>query len=100
MKEFCQISATPNWQWTATSNNLALVEMINGTNEDGTTTSLIMLHDWTNWDANQSDMDEVDNYIASQFTHGQPNPTLDPDWDVLHEIQWTISKWGQHHCTY
>ena len=87
VQEYCQILASPDWQWTATSDNLSLVD---GTQEDGTT-SKSKLHDWTHWDANQSDMDEIDKHFATQFTHGQPNPTLEPDWDVLHEIQWTIS---------
>lgn len=90
IQEFCQTIGPKDWKWTATSDNLNLVDVINGTTDEGA--SQISLHEWTQWDVTQSDMDEVDDQMAAQSTTGQPNPTLEPEWDVLHEIQWTHSK--------
>jgi hypothetical protein len=50
-------------------------------------------HDWTNWDTNRMDTDDLNQDIRpEQFENGLPNPTLEPDWDVLHEIRWTFQQ--------
>jgi hypothetical protein len=54
--------------------------------------SKLTLHDWTQWNANSSDVDDVDQITSADSTNGQPNPTLEPEWDVLHELQWAFSK--------
>jgi hypothetical protein len=30
--------------------------------------------------------------LSRSFDNGRPNPTLEPEWDVLHEIKWTLSQ--------
>lgn len=91
IQEFCQIPWHQEWTWTATSDNLSLVDVINGTTDEGT--SQLPLHDWSHWNANMLDMDEGDVNMASQFPgNEQPNTTLEPEWDVIHEIQWTRNK--------
>lgn len=95
--EYCQVIAPPDWKWTATSDNLSLVDVINGSTDDGI--SQVHLHDWTKWDATRPDHEDDDNAAATAaLDNDQPNPTLEPDWDVLHEIQWTITH-HVHGCT-
>ena len=79
------------WHWTATSDNLSLVDTINGNEDDGY--QRIETHDWTQWDFLYDDIDDADhrNPLMSTFEdHGNPNPTLEPEWNVLHEIQWNF----------
>ena len=90
IQEFCQIPGPPEWQWTVTSDNLSMVDVINGTTVEGN--PQLNLHDWTQWNANSSDVDDVDQITSANSTNGQPNPTLEPEWDVLHEIQWAFSR--------
>ena len=70
-----------------TSDNLSLVDVINETDASN---APLGLHDWTHWDKEKSDIEEVDQAFTKRFENGIPNPTLEPDWDVLHEIKWTL----------
>ena len=74
IQEFCQTIGPKDWKWTATSDNLrSLVDVINGTTDEGAS---ISLHDWTQWDDTQSDMDEVDerpNGCPIYYRTTQPN---------------------------
>ena len=90
IQEYCQISAeTTLGQWTVTSDNSSLVEVINRIAD---VSKPVELHDWTHWDMDQADIDEGDKIMTNSFDNGHPNSTLEPDWDVLHEIKWTFHK--------
>ena len=86
MQDYCQIPVdeTTPWQWTVTSDNISLVEVINNMAK---VSNPLELHDWTNWDIDQANTDEGDRVLTKSFDNGQPNSTLEPDWDVLHEIK-------------
>lgn len=90
IQDDCQTPAeiTP-WQWTATSHNISLVEVINNTAGGS---NPLELHDWTHWNTDQVDIDDGDRAFTNSFDNGQPNSTLEPDWDVLHEIKWTFHQ--------
>jgi hypothetical protein len=30
--------------------------------------------------------------LTRSFDYGRPNSTLEPEWDVLHKIKWTLSQ--------
>ena len=81
-----------SWTWTVTSDNLSLVEVVNNTSDDANTNTL---HDWTHWNPEMADIDnEAGNTtnMMHTFDSGIPNPTLEPDWDVVHEIKWILQK--------
>jgi hypothetical protein len=52
----------------------------------------IELHDWTRWHAAQDDTDDADDEPYRSHGNGQPNPTLEAEWDVLHEIKWILTQ--------
>jgi hypothetical protein len=78
--------------WTVTTDNLSLVDIINDNNEEPGYHS-IELCDWARWDENRADIDEVLTPMLNKtYDNGHPNPTSEPEWDVLHEIKWTFSN--------
>ena len=87
--DYCNTTADTR-TWTVTSDNLSLVDIINDTADDES--KPLGLHDWTNWDTGKVDIDDGDLASTNTFANGLPNPTLEPDWDVLHEIKWTLHQ--------
>jgi hypothetical protein len=61
--EFCNITEEVR-EWTVTSDNLSLVDVINETAEASTP---LGLHDWTKWDTGNLDIDDGDPDFTKSF---------------------------------
>ena len=75
-----------------TSDNLSLVDVINKNTDSENTIQDTGIHDWSCWSSDSQDIDGGDHTITDNFATGVPNPTLEPDWDVIHEIKWTYQQ--------
>jgi hypothetical protein len=96
VQEFCDV--TPTWKWTLSSDNISLVNKLNGIEgeEDevagGTVRHGVPQHDWAMWQTtNENDLeDPTDNWTPNENT--PTNMSLEPDWDVINEIRWTLDN--------
>ena len=98
----------PDWQWEMTSDNISLVDTVNGTevDEDDPTyrtnggVSQQSPHDWSVWkEISPHDLEEASPVLWSTSEHSKTNSTLDPDWDVLNEIRWSMFQDGLKGCS-
>jgi hypothetical protein len=98
LQMYCQV--TPTWKWTLTSDNISLVNKVNGSDpeEDDNQGAQSMdnhPHDWSIWkETNDHDIedDPPGNWANSKQSH--TNSTLEPDWDVINKIRWTMQNDG------
>jgi hypothetical protein len=94
IQTFCNV--TPTWKWTLSSDNISLVNKVNGKEDDdegNTDNKQFAPHDWSNWsDTSTSDIEDPSHNWEEQDNNAQPNPTMMPDWDVINEIMWTLQN--------
>jgi hypothetical protein len=100
VRDYC--GGTPaTWKWTLSSDNISLVNKINGVTdaEDNDNDREQQQwrpppNDWAMWQAtNEHDIeDPTNNWTANE--HTPTNQSLEPDWDVINEIRWTLENDG------
>ena len=90
-------------QWEVTSDNISLVDQINGQADDDSPNrpQAHVPHDWSVWhDLSPSDIEEIPPAFWAASEQSTTNITLHPDWDVLNEIRWTMVHCVDiHGCT-
>ena len=98
LKEYC--SEKPTWKWTISSDNKSLVNKINGVDEEEdddaarASPKRAPPHEWATWRVtNDNDCEDPTNNWTINENY-PTNMTLDPDWDVINEIRWTLEKVG------
>ena len=99
----------PVWQWEMTSDNISLVDTVNGTEVDEedsrqrTNENVPQQrypHDWSVWkEISPHDLEEASPVLWSSSEQSKTHSTLDPDWDVLNEIRWSMSQDGIKGCS-
>jgi hypothetical protein len=92
---YCKVN--PTWKWTLSSDNISLVNKVNGTEDDEpeevTDDNQRDPHDWSNWSfTSASDIEDPSHNWDEIDNNAHPNPTLMPDWDVINEIRWTLMQ--------
>jgi hypothetical protein len=90
---YCQEGAILS-QWEVTSDNISLVNQINGHDDEDSMdrTSAQAPHDWSVWHAvSPHDIEEVSPLFWATSEQSTTNITLNPDWDILNEIRWSIA---------
>jgi hypothetical protein len=93
IQEFCSISIGNDW--SVTSDNIALVNKLNGMGDEGSSQGpdRVEVHDWSEWhEISNYDIDDGDVKQPPNET-GTAN-TLDPDWDIINEIMWNREHSG------
>ena len=94
LQTYCRV--TPTWSWTLTSDNISLVNKVNGIEDDDASSASLRdkPHDWSIWkDTHEHNLeDPTGNWADSEHSH--TNQTLEPDWDVINEIRWTLDNDG------
>jgi hypothetical protein len=93
LQTYCKVS--PTWTWTLTSDNISLVNKVNGVEDaenPSNQSSSDQPHDWAIWkESDDRDIeDPTSNWANSE--QSQTNTTLEPDWDVINEIRWTLEN--------
>jgi hypothetical protein len=96
LQTYCQVN--PSWSWTLTSDNISLVNQVNGVEDEDNndaakkTTSP---HDWSTWkNSVDNDLEDSTANWAVGNSQSTTNITLEADWDVLNEIRWTLANDG------
>ena len=92
----------PDWKWEMTSDNISLVDTVNGREDDEDTTHWSTpTHNWSIWhEISPHDIEEAPPITWTTSEHSQPNTTLSPDWDVLNKIRWSMEQDGIRGCSF
>jgi hypothetical protein len=96
----------PDWKWEMMSDNIGLVDTINGTDtekdeHDKSWDRATPAHAWSIWqDISPHDTEEAPPITWSTSEHSQSNITLTPDWDIMNKIRWSMANDGIKGCTF
>jgi hypothetical protein len=98
LQKYC--SQTIGSNWNVTSDNLALVNKLNGGSEiesieSQPTNGGHKVHDWSEWrEIPCWDTDDTDEQIYTRMPETSTDSATDPDWDVINKIQWIRERGG------
>jgi hypothetical protein len=94
LHKYCNEDVTTR-TWEVTSDNISLVNRINGDADDEDTDRMKsqVPHDWSIWiEISPHDIEETPPAFWADSKHSTTNITLEPDWDILNEIRWNIAN--------